>query len=107
MFQCIYIRLIFKTYAVFYQFSNVSLSTPVTVTMPTVVDAYHMLTTRDEMTASCMVTLWYHGVMDTCSRPASKWNARSTSNVVKFSFTAKAGKYENSCDFCRTLLDIG
>ncbi|XP_028409641.1 uncharacterized protein LOC114532356 isoform X2 [Dendronephthya gigantea] len=72
------------------QFSNITLGTGVKVSMTTHVDPYKMLGSREKVTAMCTMTLWYYGAVDSCHRPGSKWNARSTSVDISFSFTSLA-----------------
>lgn len=61
------------------------------VTLDIHVDPYYMLGSREEMTTSSAVHLWYYGEFDSCDRPANKWNARSTSRDIRFTFLASKG----------------
>ena len=59
--------------------------------MDILVDPYYMFGTRDEMFALSLVNLWYYGHLDSCERPASRWNARSMSRNIQFTFIADKG----------------
>ena len=73
------------------KFSSITQSTRVTVAITTNVDSFHLMTSPKKVAATCLVTLWYYGARDSCGRPGNKWNARSTSQGVRFSFTTKEG----------------